>query len=62
MTGVYNCIGRPLALMNIRTTLAKLLLTFDVKLAPGETGASIENAPDHFALVPEELNVVFRRR
>ncbi|KAI9791595.1 MAG: hypothetical protein M1816_003681 [Peltula sp. TS41687] len=61
-TGPYNCIGRPLALMNLRTTLAKLLLTFDFELAPGETGASIENAKDHFALVPEELNVVFRRK
>lgn len=49
-------------MMNIRTTLAKLLLTFDFDLAPGETGEIIENAKDHFALVPEELNVIFRRR
>ena len=48
--------------MNIRTTLAKLLLTFDVTFAPGETGIVIENAKDHFALVPEELNIIFRRR
>ena len=45
-------------MMNIRTTLAKLLLTFDISFAPGETGASIENAKDHFALVLEELDVV----
>ena len=48
--------------MNIRTTLAKLLLTFDVNFAPGETGVSMENTKDHFALVPEELNITFQSR
>ena len=49
-------------MMNIRTTLAKLLLTFDISFAPGETGAAIENAKAHFALVPEELNLVFKKK
>ena len=49
-------------MMNVRTTLARLLLTFDVALAPGETGAGIESARDHFALVPEELNIVFQKK
>lgn len=60
--GPYNCIGRSLALMNIRTTLARLLLSFDFHFAPGETGVSVENAKDHFALVPEDLSLIFESR
>ena len=48
--------------MNIRTTLARLLLGFDFHFAPGETGTSVENAKDHFALVPEDLSLIFESR
>lgn len=30
--GTYNCIGKPVAMMNLRTTLAKLILNFDIEV------------------------------
>lgn len=61
--GAYNCIGRPLALLNLRTTIAKLLLTFDIRLAPGEDGHNVhENALDRFTLEPGDLMLVFEKR
>ena len=61
--GPYGCIGRPLALLSLRTTLARLLLEFDVAFAPGETGAGIETGTvEHFTLAPGPLWMVFRKR
>ena len=63
MTGSYGCIGRPLALLNIRTTLARLLLTYDFAFAPGETGRGIqEDSQEHFMLAPGDLHIAFRAR
>ncbi|KKK19690.1 hypothetical protein AOCH_000841 [Aspergillus ochraceoroseus] len=61
--GPYNCIGRPLALMNIRTTVARLVMEFDVELAPGEDGSRfLGKAKDNFVLYYGELNLAFTHR
>lgn len=63
LLGRYGCIGRPLALLIIRTTLAKLLLAFDVGFALGDTGEGFEaKSKEHFTLKPGELNIAFRKR
>ncbi|KAL4878233.1 cytochrome P450 [Aspergillus karnatakaensis] len=61
--GEFNCIGRPLALMNLRTTLARLVMQFDFKFAPGEDGSHfLGDAKDNFVFYFGELNMVFTRR
>ncbi|EAW10404.1 cytochrome P450 [Aspergillus clavatus NRRL 1] len=61
--GPYSCIGRPLALMNLRATVARLVITFDVEFAPGEDGrAFVEKAQDNFVLYPGALNLTFKKR
>jgi tryprostatin B 6-hydroxylase len=62
-SGSFNCIGRPLALMNLRTTVARLVMEFDVKMAPGEDGSKfLGNAKDNFVLYLGDLDLVFTRR
>ncbi|KAH8688638.1 cytochrome P450 [Talaromyces proteolyticus] len=36
--GAYSCIGKPLALMNIRTKIARLIMTYDISFPDGEDG------------------------
>ena len=63
LQGVYGCIGRPMAMLNLRTTVARLLLEFDVEFAPGETGWDLEqNAWEHFTLAPGQLHLRFTKR
>jgi cytochrome P450 len=62
-SGSYNCIGKPLALLNIRMTVAQLIMNFDISLAPGETGRNLEeNTRDHFTVGLAELNLTFVKR
>lgn len=50
-------------MLNIRTTLARLLLAFDIGFATGDTGVGFEeNSKEHFTLAPGELNIVFKKR
>ncbi|KAI9874353.1 MAG: hypothetical protein M1830_009845 [Pleopsidium flavum] len=61
--GTYGCIGRPLALLNLRTTVAKLIMNFDVSFAPGEDGKNLEEKTrDHFTFGLGELNLTFTKR
>lgn len=61
--GPMGCIGKPLALMELRTVMAKLLLTFDVSYAPGESGEDlVGKCRDHFTLEPGPLQLVFKDR
>ncbi len=51
--------------MNIRTTVARLVMTFDIRFAPGDAdnGVGFEKATtDHFTLCPGELRMCFERR
>ncbi|KPI34912.1 Tryprostatin B 6-hydroxylase, partial [Cyphellophora attinorum] len=48
-SGPYGCIGKNLALMELRTVTAQLLDRFEVKFAEGEDGrALMEDSIDHF--------------
>ena len=61
--GIYGCIGKPLALMNLRTTLAELLHRYDVTFAPGEDGINVDkNSVERFTLAPAALNMCLRPR
>ncbi|KAL4925077.1 cytochrome P450 [Aspergillus undulatus] len=61
--GPFNCIGRPLALMNLRTTLAQIVMEFDMEFAPGDDGSRfIRDAKDNFVYYAGGLEVLFRRR
>ena len=61
--GPYGCIGKPLALLEIRTVVAKLITAYDVKYAPGEDGSKLLNeSRDHFTIGLAPLNLQFTRR
>ncbi|GLA32837.1 cytochrome P450 [Aspergillus phoenicis ATCC 13157] len=61
--GTYNCIGKPLALQNLRATVAHLVTTFDVKFAPGNAEKDlIQRSKDCFVLYHGELDLIFTRR
>ncbi|KAK5694597.1 hypothetical protein LTR97_009187 [Elasticomyces elasticus] len=57
--GPYNCIGKNLALTELRTLTARLVLEFDVKLAPGQE--PVLRTRDHFTVDISDLNLVFTR-
>lgn len=61
--GPYGCIGRLLALMNLRTTVAKLLNVYDVCLADGENFKTLEkDKKAHFTTAPGALYPRFTKR
>lgn len=61
--GTYGCIGRPLAMMNLRSTLARLITTFDIKFAEGEDGSTFDGkSTNHFLWVPGDLFISFTKR
>ncbi|EEA26095.1 hypothetical protein TMatcc_005654 [Talaromyces marneffei ATCC 18224] len=63
LIGTYGCIGRPLAMMNLRSTLARLITTFDIKFAEGEDGSSFDGkSTNHFLWVPADLFISFTKR
>ena len=63
-TGPYGCIGRPLAMLNLRTTLIQLLREFDFELEPDQKDKeAIElGATEHFTLAPGPLLMTFHKR
>lgn len=49
--GVYQCVGKQLALIEMRCMLARLAMGFDIELAEGQSGAEYEaNLKDLFTL------------
>jgi hypothetical protein len=36
--GPYNCVGRNLAFLTLRTSISRIVQNFDITFAPGETG------------------------
>ncbi|KAL2043852.1 hypothetical protein N7G274_003372 [Stereocaulon virgatum] len=58
--GSYSCIGKHLALMEIRSIVSRIVREFDVSFAPGEDGKEVMGAAkDTFTLSPGELQLVF---
>ncbi|KAJ5737963.1 cytochrome P450 [Penicillium malachiteum] len=61
--GTYGCIGKPLAMMNLRATVARIVADFDVQMAPGTSLAAYDQGmKEHFTLAPSSLNLCFRKR
>ena len=61
--GTYGCVGKQLALMELRNVTARLVTEFDVKFAPGEDGSNLlEKSKDIFTLQLAPLELIFTRR
>ncbi|KAL2820248.1 cytochrome P450 [Aspergillus cavernicola] len=61
-TGPFNCVGKNLALMEIRLLTAHLVTKFDVAFAPGEDGAELLSSHDYFTIALKPLHLLFKRR
>jgi cytochrome P450 len=61
--GPYGCVGKQLALMEIRNVMARVVTEFDVAFAPGEDGTKLlEESRDTFTIALAPLELVFTRR
>ena len=59
--GPMGCIGKSLAMMELRVVTAKLVTKFDLSLAPGEDGKRIMyKTKDHFTVDPGDLEIIFK--
>ncbi|QIX01788.1 hypothetical protein AMS68_007305 [Peltaster fructicola] len=59
--GPFGCIGKNLALMQLRTITAQILLKYDVSLAYGEDGHRLlYETKDHFTVALGACDVVFK--
>ncbi|KAH7311409.1 putative cytochrome P450 [Stachybotrys elegans] len=62
-TGPYGCIGRPLALMQLRLVIADCITKFDIGYPKGHDGSGfIDNVKDRFTWGLAELILCFRPR
>jgi cytochrome P450 len=61
--GPYGCIGKPLALMQMRTLIARIIMDYDVKFADGEDGSRLmHDSKDHFTMGLADMELVFAKR
>ncbi|KAI0603007.1 putative cytochrome P450 monooxygenase [Biscogniauxia sp. FL1348] len=61
--GPYGCIGRPLALLQIRTLMAQIIMRFDIEFPPGQDGSwFIENTTDRLTWGLADLDLCFKPR
>ena len=62
LLGAYSCIGRELAIMEMRTVITYLLTSFDtIEFAPGEDGTGLlEDAKDHFTVGLQPFQLCFK--
>jgi cytochrome P450 len=61
--GPGNCIGRPLALHEMRAVLAAVLHRFDLRFAPGFRPEDwLDKLRDNYILVRSRLEVVLSKR
>jgi cytochrome P450 len=61
-TGPFGCIGKNLALMELRTLTTRIIMEYDVKLAPSEDGRRLlYKTLDHFTVDLGDVDVVFTR-
>ncbi|KAL2848581.1 cytochrome P450 [Aspergillus pseudoustus] len=61
-TGPFSCIGKNLALIEIRLLAAHLITKFDVEFAPGEDGSDLLRSHDHFVVALRPLNLILKKR
>lgn len=61
--GPFGCIGKNLALMELRTLTTRLITRFDMKLAPGEDGTRLlKQTKDHFTVDLGDVEILFTER
>ncbi|KAL2000530.1 hypothetical protein VTN02DRAFT_2951 [Thermoascus thermophilus] len=61
--GPYACVGKSLANQQIKSAVARLALSFDMSLAPGEDGVAFDNgAIDAVTFQFPPLQLVFKER
>lgn len=61
--GPFSCVGKQLALMELRSVVAELVTQFDVEFAPGEDGSALLNeSADFFTVSLSDLQLVFTER
>lgn len=62
-TGPFSCVGRTFAMMEMKTTIARIIETFDVQFAPGQDGNEfLRNSREQVVLEPGELRICFVAR
>lgn len=62
-TGPYNCVGKQLAFMEIRSVTSSILRRYKVGLAPGQTReAFMDGIVDGFTLACPKLELIFTPR
>lgn len=61
--GKHNCIGKHLALDEVRSVVALLVSHFDISYAPGEDGTTVwRDLKDQFNAHPGSLHLIFSQR
>lgn len=61
--GRTSCVGKNLALTEIRMVIASLLSAFRIHFAPGDNGEPVErDMRDQLTANPGNLNLIFERR
>ena len=61
--GKFGCIGKQLALNELRTVISKMVLEFDCEFAPGEDGIKLLNeSMDVFTTANAELRLIWKER
>ena len=61
--GKTSCVGKNLALTEIRMVIASLLSTFHLSFPPGDDGKAVEGElRDQLTAKPGQLNLIFRLR
>lgn len=63
--GPYNCIGKPLAMMNLRVTLARIIMRYEFSFAPDRINPIAEfeeGMSDHFTLQTGPLYLRLEKR
>lgn len=60
LSGPYSCLGKNLALIELHTLTARVLMEYDVKLAQGEDGSRLLcDSKDHFTISLAPLDLEF---
>jgi cytochrome P450 len=61
--GFWGCIGKPLAYMELRAVIARLIMSFDIAFAPGEDGSKLLNeSEDGFTMVVADMYLLLTPR
>ncbi|KAL2158834.1 hypothetical protein VTH06DRAFT_4026 [Thermothelomyces fergusii] len=62
-TGAYACVGKRLAMLELRRVVAEILSRYDLTIAPGQTQqAFLDGKQDTFTTVSAPLPIIFTER